>query len=118
MPGEPCAAWLRSVGGHSRLHRPTFMPRAPLAFACLVGLALRVALCGAEEPAIRDVHVGVSGHFKRGHWAEVTAVVTAGDQRLSGDLAIISRDGDGAAVGFLCQQPVELAAGESATFST
>lgn len=94
------------------------MPRAILAFACGVGFLLGVAFCVAEESAIGDVQVGVNGHFKRGHWAEVKAVVRSGDQPLQGELEVISRDGDGAAAAIVCPQPVELEAGKSATFVT
>src|SRR5688500_2056821 len=94
------------------------MLRAPLAFAWLVGLWFGVSFCVAEEPEIRQIRIGLDGHFKRGHWAEVTADIAAGDKRLSGELEVISRDGDGAAVAFLCPQQIELEPGESGTFST
>lgn len=94
------------------------MPRAPLAFAWIVGLWLGVVLCSADEPDIQGVRVGLDGHFKRGHWAEVKAEVAAGDEPLSGDLEVISRDGDGAAAAFACSHPVELEPGQSGTFST
>jgi hypothetical protein len=93
------------------------MLRAPLAIAWIVGLWLGVALCVADEPEIRQVRIGLDGHFKRGHWAEVKADITAGETRLSGELEVISRDGDGAAVAFVCPQPVQLEPGKSGTFS-
>jgi hypothetical protein len=93
------------------------MPRAPSAFACLISLWLGASVCTADEPAIGNVRVGIAGHFKRGHWAEIKVDVTAGDEPLSGVLEVISRDGDGAAVAFVCEDRIELAAGKSNTFS-
>lgn len=115
--GEPYAGSLRSVRGHSPFILPFFMPRASLAFAC-VALWLGAALCGAQEATIQDPRVGVAGHFKRGHWAETTAIVTAGRERLTGQLEVISRDGDGAAVAFVCPEEIVLEPGQSADFAT
>lgn len=93
------------------------MPRASLAFAC-VALWLGVAYCGAQEATIEVASVGISGHFKRGHWAETTVVITAGRERLVGQLEVISRDGDGAAAAFVCPQEIALEPGQSANFTT
>jgi hypothetical protein len=94
------------------------MPRATLAFACIVSLGLGATLCVAADPAITHVRIGWQGHFKRGHWAEVQADITAGDQPLSGELHVISRDGDGASVAYICPQRTELNAGEMETYTT
>jgi hypothetical protein len=95
-----------------------FMLRASLAFACFVGLCSGVAHCVAAEPQIDQVRLGWNGDFKRGHWAEVNARITAADEHLSGTLEVITRDGDGAAVAFVSPHPVELGGGQSGVFST
>ena len=94
------------------------MPRPILAFACIVGLGACVTICVAAEPEITDVRIGWQGHFKRGHWAEVQATITAGDQPLTGELEVVSRDGDGASVAFVCPQPVDLEGGSSGVYTT
>src|SRR5688572_23012164 len=90
-----------------------------LAFACLVGLWLVAdSRLGAQESTIGDLRIGVEGHFKRGHWAEVQAVVRAGASELAGELEVISRDGDGATAAFVCPQRVNLASQQAATLTT
>jgi hypothetical protein len=63
------------------------------------------------------VQIGVRGHFKRGHWAEVQAEISAGQSGLAAELEVISRDGDGAAAAFVGPQ-VKLAPQETATLTT
>lgn len=94
------------------------MPRAPSAFVCIISIWLGASPCMADAPAIENVRVGIAGHFKRGHWAEVKVDVAAGDEALVGELEVVSRDGDGAAVAFVCPEPLQLAAGQSGTFTT
>jgi hypothetical protein len=86
----------------------------------VAALLLLGPLCAwSQEPrTISDVRIGLSGHAKHGHWAEVSAVVQAGAEKLEGQLQVVTRDGDGVPVAVVCPTPVNLPSGGKATFST
>lgn len=93
-------------------------PRLALFRVGCLWLLSGATLVFSQEAAISDVRVGAAGHFKRGHWAEVTALVQAGAVDLEGELEVVSRDGDGAPAAFVCPQPLRLTSGKSARFTT
>src|SRR5262245_42430802 len=94
-----------------------FVPRS--AFAPLAVLWVLNAACVlAQGPTISQVRIGVDGHFKRGHWAEVQVTLHAWTTELAAELEVISRDGDGAAVAFVRPQPVQVAPDETTTVTT
>jgi len=90
-----------------------------LALACLlIGLWAAAPSWADDAASIRDVRIGIDGHFKHGKWAEVRVSVQAGSAALQGELQIVSLDGDGIPAAFVCPQPVNLAPGKDQEFST
>jgi len=89
------------------------------AFAALAGLwMLRAACALAQGPEISDLRIGLDGHFKRGHWAEVQVTVRAGTSESDADLEVVSRDGDGVAVAFVGPRSIKIASDQAKTLTT
>jgi hypothetical protein len=84
-----------------------------LAAAVLLLLGAPRVIWSQEAPRILEVQLGIAGHAKRGHWAEVAAVVRAGSEPLHAQFRVLTRDGDGAPVATVSPTPIVLAAGES-----
>ncbi len=64
--------------------------------AALIATPSRLRAVELPPVSIVDIRVGFAGHYKLGRWTPVEVLLSAGSNSVTGDLAIVVPDGDGA----------------------